>query len=184
MPMYRKRFARHWQIFDARSVLQLSRNTSSMNNFLYVLAFCAGIGISAQAAINAHLASAIADNTVVAAMISFCVGLALLLIAAVLRGGLMEAITIVPTLPLWTFAGGVLGAGFLFTTAFLAPRIGLTSMLVLIIAGQLLMSISIDHFGWFNAFSRAVSPIRLIGVTVVVAGVLLTLFGERLTWFK
>lgn len=155
-----------------------------MNSTLYILAFCAGTAISAQAAINAQLASAIAGNTVVAALVSFCVGLALLIVAAVARGGLFDALAPLPSLPLWTFAGGVLGAGFLFTTAFVAPRIGLTSMLVLIIAGQLLMSISIDHFGWFNALARAVSPIRLVGVTVVLAGVLLTLLGDRISWFK
>jgi transporter family-2 protein len=155
-----------------------------MNSVLYLLAFCAGVGLSAQAAINAQLANAIAANTVVAALVSFCVGLTLLTIAAVARGGLVDSLALLPSQPLWLFAGGVLGAGFLFSTAFLAPRIGLTNMLVLIIAGQLLISVSIDHFGWLGALSRIASPARLIGVTVVLAGVLLTLFGDRLALFK
>ena len=155
-----------------------------MNSAFYLLAFCAGAGLSAQAVINARLASALAGNTLVAAVVSFCVGLSLLIIAAIWRGGLIAALAQLPMQPLWIFAGGVLGAVFLFSTAFLAPRIGLTNMLVLIIAGQLLMSVSIDHFGWFGALAHPALPIRLIGVTVVLAGVLLTLFGDRLSSFK
>jgi transporter family-2 protein len=155
-----------------------------MNSLWLFLAFCAGVAISAQAAINAQLASAIGGNAVVAALVSFCVGLPLLVIAAASRGGLIGTLSMLPAQPLWTFTGGMLGAGFLFSTAFLASRIGLTNMLVLIIAGQLLMSVSIDHFGWFDAHARAASPARLIGVCVVLVGTLLTLFGDRLSIFK
>ncbi|MEB0134815.1 DMT family transporter [Actimicrobium sp. CCC2.4] len=151
-----------------------------MNSLLYGLAFFAGAAISMQAAINGRLALNIGGNTVMAALISFCIGTLILTFAAVSRGGIGNSLAALPGQPPWVFAGGVLGAGFLFTTAFLAPRIGLTSMLVLIIAGQLLMSITVDHFGLFGSDLRPVSPVRLIGVIVVLGGVLLTLFGDRI----
>lgn len=152
-----------------------------MNNLLYVLAFCAGAAISMQAAINGQLATNLGGNTVVAALISFCIGTLVLTAVALSRGGLGNSIAALPGQPPWVFAGGVLGAGFLFTTAFLAPRIGLTSMLVLIIAGQLLMSITVDHFGLLGSALRPMSPMRLTGVVVVLGGVLLTLFGDRIS---
>jgi transporter family-2 protein len=73
-----------------------------------------------------------------------------------------------------------LGAAFVFGTVSLAPRIGLLNLVVLVIAGQLMMSMAIDHFGLVQMVARNVSPIRMAGALVVVAGVALTLFGDRI----
>ena len=151
---------------------------------LYFLAFMAGAAVSTQAVINSQLAAGLAGNTLAAALISFCVGTATLAIIAVARGSLTTTLAALPAQPLWNFSGGVLGAGFLFSAAFLAPRIGLTNMLVLMIAGQLLMSVAIDHFGLLQLLRRPVSPIRLLGAGILLLGVFLTLFGDRLWPFK
>ncbi|GAA4017395.1 DMT family transporter [Actimicrobium antarcticum] len=151
-----------------------------MNIALYVLAFCAGSAISIQAVVNGRLATNLDGNTVAAALISFCIGTLVLAVFAVSRGGLSGVIAALPAQPSWTFAGGVLGAGFLFSTAFLAPKIGLTNMLVLIIAGQLITSITVDQFGLLGSLARPVTQVRLAGIVVVLGGVMLTLFGERL----
>ena len=63
---------------------------------------------------------------------------------------------------------------------FLAPRIGLLSLIVLVIAGQLITSMAIDHFGLVNMAVRKVSGIRIAGACVVALGVTITLFGERI----
>jgi transporter family-2 protein len=67
-----------------------------------------------------------------------------------------------------------------FGTVFLAPRIGLLNLVVLVIAGQLIMSMAIDNFGLVNMAARKVSTVRMAGALVVVAGVALTLFGDRI----
>ena len=51
---------------------------------------------------------------------------------------------------------------------------------MLVIAGQLLTSMAIDHFGLINMAARKVSPVRILGVAIVVFGVAITLFGERI----
>ena len=150
---------------------------------LYLLAFLAGAAVSTQAVINSQLAAGLAGNTLAAALISFCVGTLTLAIIAVARGGLAPTLAALPAQPWSNFAGGLLGAGFLFSAAFLAPRIGLTNMLVLMIAGQLLMSVAIDHFGLLQILRRPVSPIRLLGAVILLLGVFLTLFGDRLQLF-
>jgi transporter family-2 protein len=63
---------------------------------------------------------------------------------------------------------------------FLAPRIGLLSLIVLVIAGQLLTSMAIDHFGLVNMAVRKVSNVRVLGASVVALGVAITLFGDRI----
>lgn len=151
-----------------------------MNLILFVMAFAAGAAISVQAAVNSQLAAALGANSVAAAMVSFALGTVLLALAAFGRGGLAEAVAALPAQPLWTFSGGLLGAAFVFSTVFLAPRIGLVNMLVLIIAGQLLTSMVIDQFGLINMALHKVSPIRIVGALVMLTGVGLILFGERM----
>lgn len=151
-----------------------------MNLVLFVVAFCAGIAVSFQAAINSQMAAAVGANSVVAALVSFLCGTAALAVLAFARGGLPDALAALPSQPLWKFSGGFLGAAFIFCTVVLVPRIGLLNMVVLVIAGQLLTSMAIDHFGLINVAMRKVSPIRLIGATVMIAGVAMALFGDRI----
>ena len=151
-----------------------------MNLILLLMAFCVGIAMSVQAAVNTQLAASIGANSVVAALVSFGCGTIVLAGVAVSRGGLGPTFAALAGQPAWKFAGGFLGAAFVFGTVFLAPRIGLLSLIVLVIAGQLLTSIAIDHFGLVNMAVRKVSSIRIIGAGVVALGVAITLFGDRI----
>lgn len=147
------------------------------------IAVCVGMAMAVQAAVNSQLASALGSDAMLAALVSFAIGTLALVIAVVLKGGfgaLGSTLASLPSLPAWKLIGGLLGAGFVFGTVFLAPRIGLMSMVVLLIAGQMVSSIVIDHFGLMNMPLRAVPPIRLAGAIIVVLGAVLTVFGERL----
>jgi transporter family-2 protein len=147
---------------------------------LYFVAFCVGVAIAVQAAVNGGLAAALGGNSVFAAFVSFACGTVVLALAALARGGVGEALTALPTQPLWRFAGGLLGAAFVCGTVYLAPRIGLLNMLVLVIAGQLLSSMVIDQFGLIQMPVRKVSLVRIAGALVMLAGVGMTLFGDRI----
>ena len=154
-----------------------------MNVMLLGLAFCVGIAMSVQAAVNSQLAQSLGANSVAAALVSFGCGTAVLLVMALAKGGigtLGATLAALPSQPLWKFAGGFLGAAFVFGTVFLAPRIGLLSLVVLVITGQLLSSMTIDHFGLINMATRKVSAVRIVGALIVVLGVAITVFGERI----
>lgn len=151
-----------------------------MNVLLFAVAFAAGIAVSFQAAINSQMAAAVGANSVVAALVSFLCGTCALAVVAFVRGGLPDALAALPQQPLWKFSGGFLGAAFIFCTVVLVPRIGILNMVVLVIAGQLLTSMAIDHFGLVNVAMRKVSPIRLAGAAVMIAGVGMELFGDRI----
>jgi bacterial/archaeal transporter family-2 protein len=151
-----------------------------MNLIFLLMAFCVGVAMSVQAAVNTQLAASIGANSVVAAFVSFACGTVVLGGVVLSRGGLGPSLAALAEQPAWKFAGGFLGAAFVFGTVFLAPRIGLLSLIVLVIAGQLLASMAIDHFGLINMAMRKVAPARILGVGVVVAGVVITLFGERI----
>ena len=151
-----------------------------MNLIFLLMAFCVGMAMSIQAAVNTQLASSIGANSVVAALVSFACGTIVLLGVAVSRGGLGGVFAALAAQPAWKFAGGFLGAAFVFGTVFLAPRIGLLSLIVLVIAGQLLTSMAIDHFGLINMAVRKVSGVRVAGACVVALGVTITVCGDRI----
>lgn len=154
-----------------------------MNLLLLAVAFCVGMAMSVQAAVNSQLAHAIGANSVMAALVSFGCGTAVLLAVAPSKTGLAglgATLAALPAQPLWKFAGGFLGAAFVFGTVFLAPRIGLLTLVVLVIAGQLVSSMAIDHFGLINMARREVSGVRIAGALVVACGVAITVFGDRI----
>jgi transporter family-2 protein len=150
-----------------------------MNPLFLALAIAAGVAIAAQAAVNSQLAAGLGGQPIAAAFISFAVGtLALLLIAA--ASGSLSSIGQLSGQPAWRMLGGLLGAGAIFCTVMLAPRLGLAVLLSLVIAGQLLASVVIDHFGLLGAAVRPATAARLIGSGLMTVGVVIALFGERL----
>lgn len=151
-----------------------------MTYALFALAFGAGIAISMQASINGQLAGGMGGNTVAAALFSFATGTIVLAGIALARGGLASAMVAIPGEPWWRLTGGLLGAAAIFSTVLLAPRIGLANLLTLVIVGQLLSSLAIDNFGLLSVAVRPVPGVKLAGAAVVICGVLLTLFGDRI----
>ncbi|MDS7595481.1 DMT family transporter [Agrobacterium tumefaciens] len=155
-----------------------------MLGFYFALAVVAGCAISVQAAVNAQLSAGIGGNVFSAAFYSFATGAIALGIIAFLHGGMTTALSLIPSQAPWKLVGGLLGAGAIFCTVFLAPKIGLANLFILIVAGQLGTSLVIDNFGLLNAALRPISAIKLTGALFVVGGALVTLFGDRaLSWF-
>jgi len=71
----------------------------------------------------------------------------------------------------WHWCGGLLGMFFIAMAAFAGPRIGATLFMALVIAGQLAMSLSLDHFGWAGFRQDPVTLGKLAGVVLIGAGV-------------
>ncbi|KVN53108.1 DMT family transporter [Burkholderia anthina] len=151
-----------------------------MNIVMLAIAFLAGVAISVQAAVNSRLAEGIGGNTIAAALTSFFVGTVLLAVIGVAKGGLQSSLSALSSQPWWRFGGGFLGAAAIFSTVLLAPRIGLANLLALVIAGQLLASLIIDNYGLIGVVIREATAVRIVGATVMLLGVVLTLFGDRL----
>jgi len=78
------------------------------------------------------------------------------------------------TAPWYALCAGVLGLVVLSAVSFTIPRIGVAAAIVSIVAGQILLSAVLDHFGWLGASVRPLDGPRLLGLTVVMLGVWLT----------
>jgi transporter family-2 protein len=143
-------------------------------NWTYAfLALLAGALLPLQALINARLAHATAGGLFASAC-SFLVGtLALALVLVFSRPALPPADALL-RLPPWIWAGGLLGAAFVVVATLAVPRIGAAPLVALVVLGQMLAALLLDHYGVLQA-ARAVDASRVLGAALVLVGVLLVL---------
>ena len=133
----------------------------------------AGAPIPVQAGVNANLSRQALSHPVLAALVSFAVGtVALLCVALAMRLPLSNLQKISST-PLWMWTGGFLGAFLVTATVVVAPRLGASVMLALLVASQMLASVLMDHFGVLGYPQHTATPGRLLGAALIVVGVLL-----------
>lgn len=137
-----------------------------------LLALIGGVAISAQASINGGLGRKI--GTIEASLVSFAIGtLALLFITIFFGKGSWLAIGSVPK---WQLTGGILGAFYVAVMVLAVPKVGVTTTVTAVIAGQILMSAIVDHYGLFGAKQIPFDLRRLIA--------LILLFGSLYLFFK
>ncbi|HEX9948262.1 MAG TPA: DMT family transporter [Allosphingosinicella sp.] len=139
--------------------------------FALIGAFVGGTLVALQAPTNALLARA-AGSPVNAALISFAVG-TVALIAVAMALGVRPSGGEVRALPWYAWTGGLYGAVFVAVAAFAAPRLGVTYFLMVAIAGQLAMALVLDRLGAFGIPRVEISPTRIAGVLLVLAGAFL-----------
>jgi transporter family-2 protein len=140
--------------------------------FYVLLALAAGLCLPTQAGINAQL-NLWARSPVLTAAISFAVGTAVLVVYALLQRLSLPPLAEAAGRPWWIWTGGALGAFFVAVAVVLVPRLGATTMLALILAGQMGGSLLLDHFGLLGYPLHPVSAGRLLGVALLAAGVVL-----------
>jgi bacterial/archaeal transporter family-2 protein len=139
---------------------------------LILLAIVIGLFLPLQSGINAQLRTAVGDP-VVAALISFAVGSAALLAASLALRVPLPAAGLGDRTVWWHWTGGLLGAFYIFAAVVLAPRLGAAALIAAIVAGQMLGSLVLDHYGLVGYAQHAVNLPRVAGAVLVIAGVLL-----------
>ena len=137
---------------------------------LLLFAVVAGAFLPMQAGVNARLAQFV-GGPVRASMVSFIVGAVALFLVVVLfyrstgnRAG---------DAPWWAWVGGLLGAFYVTATVVVPIRLGAAAFFGILVAAQLVTSVLVDQFGWLNFPKHEASPLRLVGVGLLVAGALL-----------
>lgn len=139
--------------------------------FAIVAVILAGGATALQAPTNAKLMTAV-GSPVNAAFVSFAVGTAALgLLAAVLQAKPDWAAA--RGLPWYAWIGGLYGSIFVVAATWGVPRLGVALTITLMVAGQLLVSLILDHFGAFGTPVQPVNLGRMAGVALVIAGVLM-----------
>jgi len=137
-----------------------------------LLALAAGVLLPVQAGLNAQLRSAL-GSPVAAALVSFLVGTAgLATIALLLRTSLPLGRAWAVTSP-WQWGGGLIGAAYVLAAVVLAPRLGAATLIAAVVAGQMIASLLLDQYGLVGFPVHSMTPVRVLGATLVIAGVIL-----------
>lgn len=144
-----------------------------MSRLLYVLlSLSGGALVAAQAPINARLRFAL-GSPIGSALVSFLVGTALLLAAVVIVGDGGDVLRGLGSGPWWAYVGGACGAVFVVATLLAAPRVGVTTTFVAVVAGQVGLAALIDRFGWLGQDRIPLGAERIAALALLVAALVL-----------
>lgn len=143
-----------------------------MNKIIWiVLAFLSGTFLPIQAGLNSRLGKAV-NSPVYASMFSFAVGaLGLIVYIAITRqtmswSGIKET-------PVYVWLGGLLGAFYVTAIILAYPKLGPGLTFGLVVAGQMIVSVLLEHFNILVAQPNPVSYMKILGVGLVVGGVII-----------
>lgn len=145
------------------------------NLFMMLLSLLSGLGVGVQAAVNGALGKRI--GTIEGAFISFFMGTIVLTLVLLLvgKGNVLEVFRV----PKWQLLGGVLGAIYVFVMVMAVPVIGVGSALISVIVGQIVMSMLIDHFGWFGSPRIPLDLTRVAGIGLLALALFLIFRSGR-----
>ena len=130
------------------------------------MAIAAGVAAAIQAATNAGLSKsaglgpALVLNTVI-----------VLIAATALWAAMGASTTFFPTGASWVlYLGGLFGFVIIASLAFVFPKIGAAYATALMVGGQCVAALMVDHFGIMGMPRDPLTIQRVIGVALVAAG--------------
>jgi transporter family-2 protein len=139
---------------------------------LVLLAVLVGLALPVQAGVNAQLRLSL-GHPLTTAFVSFLVGTVALGLVVLLARVPLPGSRAMTGVPGWHWIGGLLGAVYIVAAVVLAPRLGAATMIASVVAGQMLASVVLDHFGWIGFPEHPASAGRLLGMLLIVLGVIL-----------
>jgi transporter family-2 protein len=159
---------RYYSSSYALNAFSLKELGSMKNIWVYVLLLLSGFGISIQGSVNGALGKT--TGFLQAAFISFVVGTVGLFVLLLFTG--KWDFSSVWTVPKWQLIGGLFGAFYITILALAVPNVGIGASVITVVLGQMLMSLIIDNYGWFNAPQIMFNSQRIIGVLLLIAGLI------------
>ena len=137
-----------------------------------LLAFLAGCVIPLQTSANALLRKHLA-HPLHASLINFIVGGVVLAIACLIWTRSLPKVSAAASAPAWSWVGGACGATFILFAVITTPKLGPLVFILAALAGQVVIGALVDHFGLFAKPTRAITPVRLFGIALILIGVVL-----------
>lgn len=137
-----------------------------------IIAFTCGALLPMQTGLNARLGKSI-GSPIHASMFSFIigaltVGIYLLFTKETISwNGLKSA-----SISSW-LGGGVIGAFFITASMLALPRIGMALTFGLIVAGQVIVSVLLDHFDVLVVEQHRINVWRILGIVLIISGVII-----------
>ena len=132
-----------------------------------------GVVLTTQVATNTQLGKAL-GNPYIPAAVNMTIGLVATTVLTWSLTSEWPSREMVRAAPWYAWVGGgLMGVIYLTGTILLAPKLGAGALVGLIVAGQLMFSVLLDHFGWIGFEQHSANIPRLAGCGLMIAGVLL-----------
>lgn len=151
-----------------------------VTEMLIPLFFAAGVGLAmaTQTAVNSQLRQYL-NSPIQAAFFSFLVGticLAIMMLVMMWNGSATKpTLSQLNEIPIWLWVGGLLGVYAITASIYTAPKLGFLTFTGLVLFGQVIMSMLLDHFGLIGVEKNPVNWQRLLGAILIAIGIIFTL---------
>jgi transporter family-2 protein len=139
---------------------------------LIVLVFAIGLLQPVQAAMNAEFRRH-AGHPLQAGVLNMYVGAATITLVLLAFRLPLPSLSALSLAPRWALCGGLIGATLVTVMLISAPKLGAALLVAVFIAGQITSSVTIDHFGLLGLERRPTDAMRILGLVLLAAGVLL-----------
>ena len=139
---------------------------------LYLLALGAGVSVATQQVLNGNLRTAL-NSPAWAGLVSYAVGFITMIATVIALGERIPSWKTMADVPWYAWSGGVFGGIFILLVILLLPSLGAATLFALVVAGQVLVALTLDHFGAFGLTPHPIGAARLAGAALVIAGVFL-----------
>jgi bacterial/archaeal transporter family-2 protein len=137
-----------------------------------LLAVGAGVSVLIQQVLNANLRAELGSASW-SGLVSYALGVVCMLgVVAALRDPIPSSV-VIARVPWWAWSGGLFGAIFIGLAIVLVPKLGGAAFVALLVTGQMIAALAVDHYGWLGIAQRPIDLPRLIGVALLVGGVVL-----------
>ncbi len=135
-----------------------------------------GATLAVQIGLNATMRGH-AGSPMAAALVNFAVGTVFLAFAVAFGRGAFSGIAAAAGAPWWAWCAGILGGLYIAASAAFGPLIGGATFLALIVAGQMVTALALDHYGLLGFPVRPLDVGRAGGALLVIAGMILLAKG-------
>jgi len=139
-----------------------------------LIAVLGGAVLAVQVGVNVQLRNSLGDP-ITSTFTSFVVGAVGLLVYAIVTRAPWPNAASLSQVPTWQWAGGLLGAVYVVSTILVGPRLGAATLLSLVVAGQMIAAMVLDHHGWLGFAQHAINVWRIAGALLLIAGTVLIL---------
>ena len=140
-----------------------------------VWAFVAGASIPVMAILNAGLGRTV-GGPAPATFILFSIGLMASLLL-LLPSFSLAHIAALREAPARFLLGGIIAALYIASVTALTPKFGVGNTVMFVVSAQVIASVPIDFWGLFGAPQKVVTPTRIVGLCLLLAGLIVAQLG-------
>lgn len=145
----------------------------AMTVVFILMAIAMGTFMVIQTSINGQVRVRLGDPWQAAFLSTSVSTISLFILSAVMTRRLVPPLGKVAEGPWWLWTGGLLGACIVAASLYLVSKLGSAVLFALVITGQMVAALVMDHFGVLGLPVHHVNAQRVIGVVLLLAGVAL-----------